>query len=132
VSHVEWELLILSEDLSSPPMISVVRVARSLVFCVVFCRSLFVLWSLFFWSLCCLSFGHCVVCLLAIVLSVFWPLCCLSFVHCVVCLLSIVLSVLRFMDSDYSFGIFKLFLKRILHISKSIITHRNSCSHFSV
>ena len=121
-----------------------------------------------FWPLCCLffdiqilitplvSFGHCVVCsliykfwlplwyLLAIVLSVllrytdsdysfgiFWPLCCLffdiqilitplvSFGHCVVCsliykfwlplwyLLAIVLSVLlRYTDSDYSFGIF--------------------------
>jgi hypothetical protein len=33
-----------------------VRVTRSLVFCVVFCRSLFVLLSFFFWSLCCLSF----------------------------------------------------------------------------
>ena len=30
--------------------------ARSLVFCVVFCRSLFVLSSFFFWPLCCLSF----------------------------------------------------------------------------
>ena len=53
------------------------------------CKSLFVLlsvffWSLyclsFFWSLYCLSFGHCIVC----------P----SFGHCIVCLLVIVLSVL--------------------------------------
>lgn len=37
---------------------SVVRfiIARSLVFCVKFCRSLFVLLALFFWVLCCLSF----------------------------------------------------------------------------
>jgi predicted nucleic acid-binding Zn ribbon protein len=42
------------------------------------------------WSLCCLSFGYCVVSLLVIVLSVFWSLCCLSFGHCVVCLLVIV------------------------------------------
>ena len=56
-------------------------------------KSLFVLLYFFFWSLCCLSFGHCVVCLLVIVLSVFWSLCCLSFGHCVVCLLVIVLSV---------------------------------------
>jgi len=35
---------------------SVVRVTRSLLFCVVFCRSLFVLLSNFFWPLCCLSF----------------------------------------------------------------------------
>ena len=33
-----------------------VRVARSLVFCVMFCRSLFVLLSCFFLPLCCLSF----------------------------------------------------------------------------
>jgi hypothetical protein len=31
-----------------------VRVARSLVICVMFCRSLFVLLSSLFWSLCCL------------------------------------------------------------------------------
>ena len=30
---------------------------RSLVFCVIFCRSLFVLLFLFFWPLCCLSFN---------------------------------------------------------------------------
>ena len=33
-----------------------VSVTRSLIFCVVFCRSLFVLWSFLFWPLCCLSF----------------------------------------------------------------------------
>jgi hypothetical protein len=38
------------------PVFSKVRVVRSLVLCVVFCRSLFVLLSFFFWSLCCLSF----------------------------------------------------------------------------
>ena len=36
--------------------------------------------------LCLFSFGHCIVCLLAIVLSVFWPLYCLSFGHCIVCI----------------------------------------------
>ena len=46
-----------------------------------------------FWPLYCLSFGHCIVCLLAIALYVFWPLYCLSFCHCIVCLLAIVLSV---------------------------------------
>jgi hypothetical protein len=50
------------------PFFSEVRVARSLVFCVVFCRSLFVRF-----------------------------------------LLTIVLSFPRFTDSDYKFGIFKLF-----------------------
>jgi hypothetical protein len=33
-----------------------VRVTRSLVLCIMFCRSLFVLLSCFFWPLCCLSF----------------------------------------------------------------------------
>jgi hypothetical protein len=50
VSLVEQKLVILPEHLD----FSGVRVARSLVFCVVFCRSLFVLLSF--------SFGHCVVC----------------------------------------------------------------------
>jgi hypothetical protein len=52
-----------------------VRVPRSLIVCVIICRSLFVLSYFFFWSLCCLFFfdirimitplvscGHCVVC----------------------------------------------------------------------
>ena len=42
--------------MSSPPVFSGVRVARSLNVCVVFCRSLFVLLYFFFWPLCCLSF----------------------------------------------------------------------------
>ena len=44
----------LPEHLSSPPAFSGVRVARSLVFCLMFCISLLVLLSF--------SFGHCVVC----------------------------------------------------------------------
>ena len=86
-------------------LLNAVRVVQSLVFCVVFCISLFFL--VFYWPLFCLfsfdshlliaSFGHCFVCsplihtfwlpLLAIVLSVFlrftasdclfWPLFCL-------------------------------------------------------
>jgi hypothetical protein len=46
----------LPEHLSSPPVFSGIRVARFLVFCAVFCRSLIVLLFLFFWSLCCLFF----------------------------------------------------------------------------
>jgi hypothetical protein len=38
---------------SSCPVFSGVPVAGSLVFCVLFCSSLFVLLSLFFWPLCC-------------------------------------------------------------------------------
>jgi hypothetical protein len=36
---------------------SEVRVARSFVFCAMFCRSLFVILSFFSWPLCCLSFS---------------------------------------------------------------------------
>jgi hypothetical protein len=56
MSLVDQELLTLSEHPSLPPGFSGVRVARILVFCVVFCRSLFVPSSFFFWPLCCLSF----------------------------------------------------------------------------
>jgi hypothetical protein len=48
VSQVEQHLLILPEDLSSPKVFSGVRVARSLFFCVMICRSLFVL---FLWAI---------------------------------------------------------------------------------
>ena len=54
VSHVEQELLTLPEHMSSSPVFSRIRVARSLFFSKHFCRSLFVLF------------------LLAIVLSVLW------------------------------------------------------------
>ena len=51
-----YELPALPEHLSSPSVFSGVRVTRSLVLCVMFCRSLFVLLFFFFWSLCCLFF----------------------------------------------------------------------------
>jgi hypothetical protein len=37
--HVKQELLTLPELMSSPPVVSAVRVARSLVLCVVFCMN---------------------------------------------------------------------------------------------
>ena len=46
VPHVEQELLILPEHISSPLTFSGVRVAWSLVLCIMFCRSLFVLFLL--------------------------------------------------------------------------------------
>ena len=46
---------ILPKHLSSPPIFSGFRVTPSLVFCVIFRRSLFVFLSFFMWSLCCLS-----------------------------------------------------------------------------
>jgi hypothetical protein len=55
VSLVEQERLTIPEHLGSPPVFSGVRVAGSLVLCVIFCRSLFVHLSFFFCPLCCLS-----------------------------------------------------------------------------
>ena len=49
--HVEQELLVLPEHLNSPLIFSVIRVARCLAICVMFCSSLFVMLSF--------SFGHC-------------------------------------------------------------------------
>jgi hypothetical protein len=51
---VEQELLTLPEQLDSLLVFSGVRVSRSLVFCVVLCRLLFILFPL--------SFGHCIAC----------------------------------------------------------------------
>jgi len=58
VSLVEQELLPLLEYLSTLPVFIWIRIARSLVFCVVFCRSLFVLLFFFFWPLFGLSFSE--------------------------------------------------------------------------
>jgi hypothetical protein len=49
---VEQELLILPEHLCSPPVLSWARVTRSIVYCVLICRSLFVLLRFLF--------AHCV------------------------------------------------------------------------
>jgi hypothetical protein len=49
---VEQELLILPEHLCSPPVFSWARVTRSIVYCVLICRSLFVLLRFLF--------AHCV------------------------------------------------------------------------
>jgi hypothetical protein len=53
---VEQQLPTLSKHSSSPPGFSRVSVARSLVFYVMFCRSLFVLLSFLFWPLGYLTF----------------------------------------------------------------------------
>ena len=52
VPPIEQELPTLPEH----PSLTPVRVSRSLVFCAVFCRSLFVFLSVFFWPLYCMSF----------------------------------------------------------------------------
>ena len=56
VPLVEQEPLTLVEYLSSPLVFSGICVTRSWLFCVVFCRSLFVLLSFFLWPLYCLPF----------------------------------------------------------------------------
>ena len=82
-----------SEAPEFTPGFSGVRAALSLVFCVLLCRLLFVLY------------------LLAIVLSVLYLL---AIVLSVLYRLAIVLSVLlRVTDSDYPFGIFKLFIQNL-------------------
>ena len=53
VCILDQELLILAEHPNVSPVFSGVRVAWSLVFCAVLCRSLFVH---FLWQYCCLSF----------------------------------------------------------------------------
>ena len=102
VSHVEHELLTHPKHMSSPQILSGVRVARSLVFWVLFGRSLFVLLSLFLWPLYCLSFD-----LRFLVTLVF-------------VLVAIVLSVLWSTVSGYPFGIFKVFLIEFGHLFKPI------------
>ena len=56
MSLVNQKLLTLPEHMNSPQGLSGVCVAKSLAFCVVLSRSLFVLLPLFCWPLCCLSF----------------------------------------------------------------------------
>jgi len=103
------------------PDFSGVRVTRSLVFCVVLCRSLFVHLSFFFCPMCCLSFVDLLIMITHLVssnssyMSQHSSKYCeryVSYFH-----LDIVLYVLLcFTDSDYSFGIFKLFLHVIVFI----------------
>jgi len=101
VPHMEQDLCTLPEHHSSSPVFSRIRVVRSLVFNIVFCASLFVFLSLFFWPLCCLSF-------------IFWPLCCLSFIFWPLCCLSF----FGLLFLIFPFGIFKLFLYVLLSDAK--------------
>jgi hypothetical protein len=110
---MEQELLTLPKHLSSPPIFSGVRVTRSLVLCVCSVdRCPFVLFLLaIVLSVLLLAIVLSVLLLLAIVLSV---LLLLAIVLSVLLLLAIMLSVLlRYTDSDYPFGILKLFLLTI-------------------
>ena len=64
ISLVEQERFTLPEHLSSSPVFSGVRFARSFVFCVLLDRCL---------SVCPFSFGHCVVCLSSIARFLYYP-----------------------------------------------------------
>ena len=55
VTNIKWTWDKLCLELFSL-VFSGVRITRSLVLCVMFCRSLFVVLSFFFWPLCCLFF----------------------------------------------------------------------------
>jgi hypothetical protein len=123
-----WQI----EHLSSSLVFRWVHVVQSLVFCVVFCRSLFVLLVIvlsvvpfmvsdypfgIFWSLYCLSFH-----LWFLITSL------VSFGHCIVCrsiwlplwyLLIIVLSVV---PSDYLFGIFWSLYCLSFHLITSLVS----------
>jgi hypothetical protein len=111
VPHVEQKLLIHPEHTSSSSGFTGARVAQSLVFWVILCKSWFVLLPFFIWSFYCLS-------------VVDWRLLITTLVYSslsIVCLSSIedfwiplwhiqafLLSVCRRMKaSDYHFGIFK-------------------------
>ena len=73
---------------------TLICVAQSLVFCVVFCRSLLVPLSFF-------SFGHCTICSSDYSFGIFW-------------LLLWYLLITPLVSSDYSFGIFWLLLWYLL------------------
>ena len=104
VSQVDQELLTLLQHLSSHPIFSGVYVAWSLVFCTVFCRSLFVLLAI-------------VLCIVSpLIYSCWLPFCtlyCLPFdLQLLVTILYFVLSLLWFTAVGYHFGIFKHFFSQ--------------------
>jgi hypothetical protein len=76
------------------PICSVLRVAKFLVFCVMFCRPLLVHLSVILWPLCCLSFFDILLLITSLVSSIygFW----------------LPLWYLRYTASDYPFGVFDI------------------------
>ena len=82
VPLVDQELLTLPEHMSSPPVFSGVRVIQSLVFFVVFCRSIVCPFSLDHCIVCPFSLGHCIVCPFSLDHCIVCPI---SLDHCIVC-----------------------------------------------
>ena len=114
------------EHMSSPPVFSGLRVTRTLVLCVMFCRSLFVPFSFLFWPLCCLFFFDLRILTTPLVSSNSSFDCLyLTFSRgrvgqsCFLCIafstiaysMPFVVSVLQPTASFYSFGIFNLFFR---------------------
>jgi len=84
------------------------RVARSLVFCVMFYRSLFVLLSYFFWSLCCLSFFDLRLLVTASVSSIFsWIV---LFINCVILFWPLKFGILYYLEiiAQYAWFLLKI------------------------
>ena len=98
---MEKELLTLPECMSSP-WILVWFVFRSLVFCVMFCRLLFVLLFFFLWPLCCISFNG------------------FSITRLVSLNLSLNILILLTYSIYFSYGIFSTDYKKILKIASGV------------
>jgi hypothetical protein len=101
-----------------PLGLSGVRVTRSLVFCAMFCRSLFVLLYFFFWPLCCVPFFDLLLLITQLVSSdytigIFW-------LHNWYLLITLLVS------SDYTIGIFWLHNWYIL--ITQLVTSNFSCN----
>jgi hypothetical protein len=105
LSHVVQELLTLPEHTSSLPDCNGVRVARSFVFCVMFCISL--VCPLFLFIVCRITSS--------------------DYPFGIFRILTIALSVLRFTVSDYPFGIFE-----VLAIVLSVLPFTVSDSTFGI
>ena len=103
MSHVEQGVFTLTEYLSSPLAFSGVRVTRSLVFCVMFCRSLFFLLS---------NVVLYVLLVTPLVSSDFWLPLCYLLITPLVCsgypFVIFRLLITPLLSSDYPFGIFWL------------------------
>ena len=104
------------EHLTSPLVFSGVCVTKSWVFCVLFCRTLFIILSFFLWTLYCMSLVHVVFFPLNIILHVLVSFCPFSFEHYIACpcfILSFFLWTLYCM-SLFHFVLFPLNI--ILHV----------------
>jgi hypothetical protein len=114
VFHFIYEYIVkypltLPEHPSSPPVLSGVRVTRSLVLYVCFVDRCL--------SFCTFSFGHCVVCsfltdFVCLYTYEFWPSLCKIARSSVILLLPLII-LLRYTYSDCPFGIFKLFYNNV-------------------